>query len=62
MKEGVIYESPDITEGDRKRMKKFIRYMEEIDRQRAKMTPEERAKQDKELAGLHSKMQAGIDE
>lgn len=62
MKEGVIYEAPDITEEDRKDMKQFIRDHEEVLRKRAKMTPEERARQDEELAGLHSKMQAGIEE
>jgi len=60
MKEGVIYEAPGYTDAQRKEFDKFVHDHEEVLRKRAKMTPEERAKQDKELEGLHKRMQSCI--
>jgi hypothetical protein len=62
MKNDIIYEATGITNKERKAMKRFAREMEKIDSQRSKLSPAERAKQDKELADLHSRMQAGIEE
>ncbi len=61
MRREILYRSPDYTEEDEKEMKQYYKDMDKIRRKRAKMTPSERAKQDRELKGLHSKMQAGID-
>lgn len=61
MKDRVIYTAPDITKEQLKIHNQSIKEHQELLKKRAKMTPEERKKQDRKFAGLFSKMQSDID-